>query len=150
MDAFACWQPRYAERGISLFPVRIVRGDKVPAVRAWPKVGPRLSAQLATKYPDATAFGFGCGKRSGVTILDVDTPSETVLAEAIDRHGQTPFVVRTGGRKFHLYYRHNAEPRQIRPWAGKPIDILGERGFAVAPPSAGAKAHYEIVTGSLD
>ena len=45
-------------------------------------------------------------------------------------------------------YRHNGETRRIRPVPGLPIDILGG-GFAVAPPSMGARGRYQFLQGSL-
>src|SRR5262249_25727048 len=81
---FAEWQPRYAERGIPTFPVR----EKRPAIRGYLKLGSATSARLAKKFPDADAIGFTLGKRSKITVLDVDTPDETVLADALNQYGQ--------------------------------------------------------------
>lgn len=144
---FACWQPRYAEHRVPTFPVDLAA--KRPRVRGYLKIGSSISAQLALRFPDVDAFGFPCGKRSRITVLDVDTTEERVLADALDRHGPTPFIVRTASGKWHGYYRHNGEGRRIRPVARVPIDILGG-GYAVAPPSRGARGQYEIVQGRLD
>jgi Bifunctional DNA primase/polymerase, N-terminal len=83
-----------------------------------------------------------------VTVLDIDTHDDTILAEALREHGETPLVVRTGGG-YHAYYRHGGEPRRIRPYQNKPLDILGG-GYVVAPPSISEKGQYEIVAGTLD
>ena len=72
-----------------------------------------------------------------------------MLADALDRHGQTPLVIRTGSGNWQAYYRNRGEGRRIRPWSGKPIDVLGD-GFAVAPPSKGALGWYAFVQGTLD
>ena len=82
-------------------------------------------------------------------MLDVDTPDEKVLADAMNWHGQTPVVVRTGSGKFHALYRFNNERRAIRPWDDKPTDLLGA-GLAIAPPSRVAKGQYQIIQGRLD
>ena len=82
-------------------------------------------------------------------MLDVDTTDERVLADAMNRHGQTPIVVRTGSGKFHALYRHNNERRMCRAWDGLPIDLLGA-GLAIAPPSVVAKGQYQIIEGHLD
>jgi hypothetical protein len=144
--SFLNWQPSYAERGIATFPVR---HDKVPAIRGYQTVGRRGSGQLASKFPDAPALGFMCGRRNGVTVLDVDSKDERVLADALDRHGKTGIVVRSGSGNFQAWYWHNGERRQIRPWVGRPIDVLGG-GYVVAPPSRVAKGQYQFVQGSLD
>jgi hypothetical protein len=92
-----------------------------------------------------------CGERSRVTVLDIDTSDERVLADALNRHGPTPIIVRTASGKFHGWYRHNDERRRIRPWGDDlPIDLLGTGGFVIAPPSATQFGCYEFVQGSLD
>jgi hypothetical protein len=146
-SAFALWQPAYAERGIATFPVR---DNKVPAIRGYQKVGLRGSRELAHKFADAGAFGFMCGPRSRVTVLDVDTGNEQVLADALGRRGATPILVLTASGKWHAWYRHNGEGRCIRPWPDLDIDILGARGFVVAPPSRMAHGRYQFAQGSLD
>ena len=70
------------------------------------------------------------------------------LADALARHGDTPFIVRSGSGHFQAWYRRQNEGRHIRPDPGTPIDILGD-GFVVAPPSVGEKGQYEIISGSL-
>jgi hypothetical protein len=144
--SFRNWQSTYAEHGIATFPVG---DDKVPAIRGYQKVGRRGSEELAGKFPDAPALGFMCGQRSGITVLDCDSKDERVLADALDRHGKTPVVVRSGSGNFQIWYRHNGERRQIRPWVGRPIDVLGG-GFVVAPPSRVKKGRYGFIQGSLD
>lgn len=144
MSAFAEWQPEYAARGIVTFPVR----DKRPCVKGYLKLGPKVSEQLAIRFADEAAFGFAC-RRNKITVLDVDAPDERLLADALDRHGPTPLIIRSGSGNFQAWYRHGGERRRVRPEPDKPIDILGD-GFVVAPPSRGSKGRYEIIAGSLD
>lgn len=143
--AFAEWQPRYAAHGVATFPVT---PDKVPAVKGYLRVGQKGSEQLAIKFAANDAFGVAC-KRNRLTILDVDTNDERVLADAMSRHGQSPFIVRSGSGNYQAWYRHNGERRRVRPVPSLPIDILGD-GFVVAPPSLGSKGRYEIIEGRLD
>jgi Bifunctional DNA primase/polymerase, N-terminal/Primase C terminal 1 (PriCT-1) len=144
---FSKWQPEYAEHGIATIPVS---PEKKPLVLHPQKFGCKASAEIASKFPDAQAFGYYTGPQSGITVLDVDTPDESILAAALDRHGQTPLLVRTGSEKFHALYRHNGERRSIRAWGKEsPIDLLGG-GLCIAPPSVVTKGQYEIIQGSLD
>jgi len=84
---FAHWQPIYSERGIATFPVRLGEVKK-PAVKNYLKIGKAASAAFAERFGEFNAFGFAC-ERSKITILDVDTDDERVLADALDRHGHT-------------------------------------------------------------
>ena len=140
-------QPIYAEHGIATFPVKEL---KAPAVRDYLKMGLDTSRGLVIKFPDALAIGFATKPRNSVTILDIDTPDEKVLTDALNRHGHTPLIARTSSGKFHAYYRHNGERRRIRPWRGLAIDLLGTGGFVVAPPSEIAKRSYSFIEGTLN
>lgn len=139
---FGQWQPRYAEAGLAAFPVE----GKKPLVSHYLRAGLRASRRFADRFADAPALGLACS-RSRLTIVDVDTPDERVLADALAEYGQTPIIVRSGSGHYQAWYRNRGEPRKIRP-DDRPIDILGG-GFVVAPPSHGAKGDYEFIEGSL-
>jgi bifunctional DNA primase/polymerase-like protein/primase-like protein len=141
---FAEWQPRYAEHHVATFPV----DGKRPCIRAYDKVGLRASAQLAIKFNEAEALGFMCGPRSGITVIDIDSHDERMVGEAQRMFGESPIIWRTGSGNYAMPFRHNGEGRRIRAVPGLPIDILGA-GFAVAPPSIGAKGQYAFVQGGL-
>jgi hypothetical protein len=143
---FAKWQPVYAARGIATIPCS---ADKSPLVKHPDRFGREGSREIASKFPHAAAFGYYAGSRNGLTVLDCDSTDERVLANAMNRHGATPLVIRTASKKYHALYRHNRERRRIRPWRGLPIDLLGG-GLCIAAPSVVAKGRYQIVEGSLD
>ena len=111
---FAEWQPRYAAHRVATFPV----DGKRPRVRAWDRVGLRGSAQLAMKFADADAFGFQCGKRSRITLVDIDSRDERIVGEAIRLFGESPIIWRTGSGNHAMPFRHNGEARRIRPVPG--------------------------------
>ena len=142
---FSKWQPHYAEKRIATFPVG---HHKKPQIKRWNQLGLGGSTRLARRFTQANAIGFQVGPRSQITVLDVDTDNEGILADALREHGETPFVVRTGGG-YHAYYRYSGEHRRVRPYENKPIDVLGG-GYVVAPPSLSAKGQYEIIAGTLD
>ncbi|ANM10379.1 MULTISPECIES: bifunctional DNA primase/polymerase [unclassified Rhizobium] len=148
MGAFAEWQPQYAARGISSFPVTVDDKRKKPAVKGYLKIGLPTSSQLALRFLAHEALGIAC-KRNRLTVLDVDTTDERELADGLARHGTTPFIVRSGSGHFQAWYRNGGEGRRIRPDPARPVDILGD-GYVVAPPSVGARGRYEIIQGSLD
>lgn len=147
MGVFADWQPRYAEAGLVTFPVDIDR--KAPLVGNYLKAGRKASAEWAAKFGDASAIGIACGRKSGITILDIDEPCENLLADALARFGPSPVIARTASGKYHAYYRHNGEGRKIRGvMEGRCVDALGA-GMAIAPPSVGDKGRYEFIEGGL-
>jgi Bifunctional DNA primase/polymerase, N-terminal len=146
LGLFTRHQPDYAAHGIATFPVTAA---KKPAVSGYLHTGLKGSQSLATKFGSAPVLGFATDERNGLTILDIDTPDERVLARALDRHGRTPLIARSAGGKFHAYYRHNGERRRIRPWRGREIDLLGMGGMVIAPPSKVAKGSYQFIEGTL-
>src|SRR6478672_9792385 len=127
---------------------RNVSVDKRPRTKGHLRTGLTGSKKLAEKFSDANAFGFGLGKRSGVTVVDIDTHNDAMLAEAQQQYGSSPIIVQTGGG-YQAWYKHRSERRLIRPDPHKPIDILGG-GFVIAPPSRVAKGEYRIIQGTLD
>ena len=141
---FSDWQPRYAAHNVATFPVE----DKRPCVSHWQKLGLKGSSELAKKFVAADAFGFQCGARNRITLIDIDSDDENVVAEAIKLFGESPILWRTGGGNYAMPFRHNGEARRIRPMPGLPIDLLGS-GYAVAPPSMGSKRRYEFLRGNL-
>lgn len=148
MGAFSEWQPQYAARGISTFPVVVDESRKKPAVKGYLKIGLPTSGQLVMKFPSHDALGIAC-KKNRLTVLDVDTTDERELADGLSRHGMTPFVVRSGSGHFQAWYRNNGENRRIRPDPKRPVDILGD-GYVVAPPSMGSRGRYQIIQGHMD
>jgi hypothetical protein len=147
---FAQYQPIYAEHRIATVPVD--PNEKKPLVKHPHRFGLPGSRELARKprFADANGIGFYPGKRNRVTVLDIDTSDEQVLRDALDRHGQSPLIVRTASGKFHAYFRHAGEPRRIRPFPGLPIDLLGEGGLIIAPPSKKTSGTYQIIQGTFD
>jgi hypothetical protein len=146
---FGKFQPLYAAHGIATFPVD--DGPiKKPAVKSFMRMGMPASRQLTFKFADAPALGFVCGKRSRITALDIDSASESVLADAIGCHGDSPIVIKTASGGYHAWFRHNGEKRMVRPFGRDlPIDIIGN-GLIIAPPSRTAKGTYEFINGGLD
>ena len=114
------------------------------------KVGLRGSTELAAKFPDAQTYGFMYGPRNRLTIVDLDTADPAIIEEGERLFGASPVLWQTGGGKYAMAYRHNGEPRLIRPFgkSGPQIDLLGG-GLCVAPPSRGAKQQYQIIRGTL-
>jgi len=150
MGIFSTWQPIYATHGVATFPLIIDGKSKKPATKGYAKTGLRGSGQLAMNFPDIDAFAFMAGKRSGVTVIDIDSPDdEDLLREVLRRYGDTPLISRTGSGGFHCYYRHRDEGRRVRPDPETPVDHLGG-GVLAAPPSQGARGTYAFIRGTVE
>ena len=146
---FVKWQPRYAEHGVPTFPVDIIGKDKKPSVKGYLSTSLGASKHFAHKFPTAGAFGFPCGKRSDITVLDIDSKDKRLVEEAAHRYGRSPILYRTLSGNHGMLFRYNGESRRIRAEHDLPIDILGDGGYAVAPPSIAATGRYEFLEGSL-
>lgn len=103
------------------------------------------SADLATvtrwwqMWPNAN-IGIATGRRSDLVVLDVDfrASGDASLATLIDQHGPLPETacVHTGGGGLHYYFAHpGGTVRNSASKLGAGLDIRGEGGYVVAPPS---------------
>lgn len=134
MGIYAQNAAEYADSGIPVFPVDT--RNKRPVVKGWQDATPRRGRLWASidKLGAADGLGIVMGKPSGLTEIDVDAVGDAWISSALKQFGETPIVIRTASGKAKLWYRHNGEGRQIRPFHGQPIDVLGS-GFTIAPPS---------------
>jgi hypothetical protein len=90
------------------------------------------------QWPHANV-GVLTGPRSGLMVVDVDGPEgEASLAALQSRHGELPSTkVITTGRGRHLWFRY--PEARIGNSAGKlgpHLDVRGDGGYVIAPPSA--------------
>jgi hypothetical protein len=139
---------KYAARGLRVLPIK-PRQKFPPLIKAWEKEActhaPRIEAWWE-QWPDAN-IGIACGKQSGIFVLDIDMDEdkdgESSLREIEARHGsRLPATVEQitgrGGRQLIFAWPGFDGAPVIRNSAsqiGPDIDIRGEGGYFVAPPS---------------
>ena len=162
----------YHGNGLNVFP--LIQRTKEPAIE-WEKVH-HLQERLAsekeiqawfTENPNSN-IGIVCGKVSGgLVILDFEDEDDYVsFFENTAKIESTTLVVSTphGGRQ--VYFRVDNPPRRRTKIVGTehPFDILGEGGYAAAPPSVighelcknkekcklNSDGRYEIVSATRD
>ncbi len=131
----------YARRGVPVFPCE--PGGKRPLTTSgfWDaSTDPARIEGWWRERPDANV-GVPTGRRSGLLVLDVD-PREggDATLKALERtDGPAPRTsrARTGGGGLHLYFRYPAEPavKNSAGFLGRGLDVRGEGGYVVAPPS---------------
>lgn len=143
----------YAARGWSVVPIE-ARGKR-PIV-AWQELQRRASsAEELSAWFDSTRgvnVGIVTGVLSGLVVLDVDPGhgGEASLAKLERAHGPLPVTVEavTGGGGRHLYFKHpdSFVHNKVGLMAG--IDLRGDGGCVVAPPSVHASGRrYTWATG---
>jgi hypothetical protein len=82
--------------------------------------------------------GLRTGAVSGLVVLDVDGPTgQASLRSLVDRHGSFRAAwVRTGSGGWHAYLAHpGTEVPNSASRLGASLDIRGDGGYVVAPPS---------------
>jgi Bifunctional DNA primase/polymerase, N-terminal len=94
------------------------------------------------RWPDANV-GIRCGAASGLVALDVDVQHGGAgsLKELERRHGELPPTAETltGGGGKHLLFLHPAvEVRNSAGKLGAGLDVRGDGGYIIAPPSVHA------------
>ena len=147
--------PEFVAAGVPVFPVRLDGKAKRPMVKRPQMFGKDAALKLASnpKYADA-GIGVWCGPKSGLVAVDIDSPDASLIDEVMNRCGESPLIAQTPSKGHHVYYRDAGERRQIKPkdgpFAGLPVDICGDGGFIVAPPSlAPQRGAYSFIEGGL-
>lgn len=91
------------------------------------------------QWPDAN-IGIATGSRSGLVVLDVDGPMGE--ASLLDLCGNPLTPVSLTGRGRHLFFEHYGGPVANRVGLlGQKLDLRGEGGYVVAPPSLHVSGH---------
>ncbi len=131
---------RYLARGWSVLPLR--HGDKRPLI-AWEmlqqhRADAAMLAQWFARSPGAN-IGIVTGEISNLIVLDVDPKhgGDDSLAVLGRRFGALPETVeaQTGGGGRHLYFAHPGGLVPNRAGLAQGIDLRGDGGYVVAPPS---------------
>ncbi len=140
----------YARRDIPIFPCE--PGGKRPLTYNgfWDATtDARRVRSWWGRWPSAN-IGIPTGERSGLLVLDVDRRSGGMesLAALERRNGPMPETVkaRTGGGGVHLFFRFPAgqDVRNSAELLGPGLDVRGEGGYVVVPPSR-TQSTYEWI-----
>lgn len=84
-------------------------------------------------------IGVATGEGSGIVVLDVDPRhgGDESLSALARQHGPLPHTVQclTGGGGVHIYFRYPGPVKNSASLLGAGLDIRGDGGYVVAPPS---------------
>jgi putative DNA primase/helicase len=138
----------YCRRGWRVFPV----AGKVPRLTAWPAQATTNEATARRWWQTWPTADIGIATGGGLLVLDVDPRhgGDNSIAELERHHGPLPDTPRslTGGGGVHLYCAVD-QPIGNRTGLAPGIDLRGDGGFVVAPPSRHANGRrYEWDLGS--
>lgn len=132
----------YAEYDLVTFPVGGDTG-KMPLVKNWQKFNVKTYEKLPKRYSHEN---IGIRNDNKITIVDIDDP--LLIHDALSRFGDTPIKIATPSGGYHCWYKSSGE-RRVIGLDGQKIDILGNGGFAVAPPSRKPSGEsYSFIEGS--
>ena len=128
---------KYLSLGFSVIPVG---KDKKPLVK-WEKFQDRKTTKEEIKdwleRSKTTGVGVITGAISGIVVVDVEAGGDT--------KDLPPTVVsKTGGGGWHFFYKHPGRPVKNAVRIRDKMDVRGDGGFVVMPPSLHASGNrYE-------
>jgi replicative DNA helicase len=109
---------------------------KHAVIRAWYTVKPDANLSIVT------------GEESGIFVLDIDPRSggERTIQELTTKHGLLPetptFFTGSGG--YHLLFKHPGGYVPTKSEIGPGLDIRGNGGQIIAPPSRNINGYYSV------
>lgn len=140
---------KYSEMGLAVFPVRQNKTPYTPHGCKNAKTDLRAIKNWWKRYPDAN-IGIATGSISGgIIVIDIDIDEDKgvygdeSLREWEREHGELPETWRaiTGRGGYHYYYRSDKKIKNTTNlYPG--IDIRGEGGYVIAPPSLHQNGNY--------
>ncbi len=142
----------YLGRGWSVMPIGHESKRPIVKWKPYQTSRPTYGDVAAWWRLDDTGIGIITGALSGIVVVDVDDRSggQDSLAAYEAEHGPLPATVtaRTGGGGLHLYFRHPGGRVPNAAGISPGIDIRGDGGYVVAPPSMHASGRrYEWLPG---
>jgi len=134
-----------AAKGFWVLPVK--SKQKIPQIKEWQKLATtdqRIIRDWWGKWPNANV-GIATGEESNLLVLDVDADADKDLDgnETLDqleqRYAGLPPTIEVltprGGRHLYFQYLKGQDIRNSAGALGEGLDIRGEGGYVVAPPS---------------
>lgn len=125
---------------------------KHPTDKGWQNAQPPTDEQIDAAWSGWRGghnIGVLTGEPSGLFVLDVDPDNsgDETLAALVVEHGPLPttYTVRTGSGGFHYYFAWPGfAVGNSAGSLGSGLDVRGNGGQAVAPPSVSAKGSYSV------
>jgi hypothetical protein len=140
----------YAGRGVPVFPCE--PGAKRPLTRNghWDATTDRRAIERWWRRQPSANIGLPTGNKNGIVVLDVDAdgggPESLAKLEREGAPVPKTAKTRTGGGGVHIFFRYprGTEIRTSAGLLGPGLDVRGEGGYVVVPPSR-TRGPYEWV-----
>jgi putative DNA primase/helicase len=137
-----------ANTGWRAFPVGL---DKKPIVKGWHELASNDPAELTKIFGNSrisrVGIGIATGKSSDLAVLDIDTGPEKDGRVWLNSLGQalpTTASSNTPSGGKHFFFRFPSfDLRNSASFIAPGVDIRGEGGYIVAPPSRNTKGRYQ-------
>jgi hypothetical protein len=127
------WALKYGQMGLSVIPLE-ERGKK--PLLSWNEFQARIATEAEirswwTTWPSAN-IGIVTGRINGVVVVDLDGPLGIASGKALGFTSRAKVITGTGE---HLYYKWTEGILNSASQLGEKVDVRGEGGYVVAPPS---------------
>jgi hypothetical protein len=146
----------YQRAGWSVVPASIERKGGLIPWKHYQQIaaGPKQLAEWQRRFPRCN-WALITGRLSGVVVVDIDVRhrGDHALAELEQRHVDLPWtaVVETPSGGWHIYLRHpGGRIPNNASRIGLGVDVRGDNGLALLPPSRRSDGAYRWVVGGPD
>lgn len=141
------WALYYAELGLAVFP--LAYRNKVPAIEGGCKAATTEKSKIERWWNQNPRYNIGIAtgnKSNGLVVIDLDVDKNKgidgyeVLRDWQNKHGELPETWQsiTGRGGYHYFYKDTiTHSNKVGLYEG--VDIRGEGGYIVAPPSVHPK-----------
>lgn len=142
----------YADLGLAVIPL----DGKVPVFKNWPDVASkdRSTIERWWKQNPKANIGIATGQKSDVFVIDIDPRhgGKDSWDELVIQHKGIPDTWQdmTGGGGTHVFFRYPSFPVKTCAGVFPGIDIRGDGGQVVAPPSIHPDTHKAYEWDGLD
>lgn len=117
----------YRRRNLSVIPLK----GKIPA-GPWAQYQHKRMTPEEIEGREWPGVGIVTGEISNLVVLDADSPE---AMEELKRRGHAPTPTARTARGLHLYFKHPGGELPTQIGLGEGLDLKGDGGYVVAPPS---------------
>lgn len=136
MDSLKESAIRYAKKGFKVFPLAPQSKSK-QVLKSWKEEATQDLSKIEQWWTQNPYYNIGLVTGGGLFVIDVDIKNNKNGFQSLQQHGKelpTTVKVKTPSGGVHLYYRAEKQiSNKVNLYDG--IDIRGEGGYVVAPPS---------------